>query len=399
MNMRVYLLLLTAWIVGCASKTAPSAAFAPAPGAEYEESYDSFAAGDALGAAESAPASRAISRRGARKEAAASPAAPPPPAEIRPSEPPPPTARMVHYDGWARMRVTKPAEALDEVAQLAEQAGGRVDRLSTSNVTVRVPVERFSEVWDKVKMLGDILDQRVRADDVTEQFLAVDLRTKTLKTMQDRLVRLLGRAKSEEEKLALLEQITRVTEELDATESRLRTLKDLAAMSTISVEAVPREAFGSTSGSAALAGFEWIRGLSPFNRSVWDSDKRLELEPPHEMVVLSKTGPFIAESADGTLLWTMRVENDPEGSNKFWIRAIRDQIGAEFDDVETKTLGEYECLMLREPGADEPYRWDVCVSERGRWLEVAQAYYPSPVQVVRFAERVSFCLDHEGGAS
>ena len=212
----------------------------------------------------------------------------PPPAEVRPTSPKatPAPDRMVHYDGWARMRVTRAEETLDAIAALAVDAGGRVDRLSGRDVSVRVPVDAFRDTWKAVLELGDILDKSVRADDITEQFLAVDLRVRTLETMQNRLVKLLGRAKSDEEKLALLQQITRVTEELDSTRSMLNTLRDLAAMSTIRVEAVPREAFAGRSSRTELDGFGWIGSLSPFNHTVWDSEKRVELSVPDEMVVL-----------------------------------------------------------------------------------------------------------------
>ncbi|MEO0605317.1 MAG: DUF4349 domain-containing protein [Myxococcota bacterium] len=169
----------------------------------------------------------------------APPAPPPPAATLEPVTPAP--ERMVHYNGYARMRSTRPRETLDAIAKLATDAEGRVDRLTDTQATIRVPEARFDEVWLAVLELGDVLVKRVRADDVTDQFRATDLRVRTLREMQKRLVRLLSRARSEEEKLALLQEITRVTEELDRTESQLRALRDLAEMSEISVDVVPRE--------------------------------------------------------------------------------------------------------------------------------------------------------------
>ena len=392
MMTRLYLLLFV-WVAGCASQKQFEPSYAAA---EADYGYREAAAGaPAMSMDAEMPAAKLESR--GLEASVISPQAPPPPTQVRPKEPQP-SDRMVHYDGWARMRVTQPEKALDQVAALATEAGGRVDRLTGTHVTVRVPVGDFESVWAAVLELGDVLDKRVRADDITEQYLAVDLRVRTLKIMQDRLVRLLGRAKSEEEKLALLEQISRVTVELDATESRLRTLKDLASMSTISVEAVPRQ-LGQNNDGIELDGFEWIRQLSPFNRSVWSSEKRIEVDVPHEMVALSNKGPFMAESADGAVLWTMRLENDPVGDGAFWIAAVEDRIGQEFGDVERATLGDWACLMLQEPGSDTPYRWDVCVRDDGKHLTVAQAYYPSPVQAKRFAERVRYALGGEGGES
>ncbi|HHO51372.1 MAG TPA: DUF4349 domain-containing protein [Deltaproteobacteria bacterium] len=324
------------------------------------------------------------------------PAAPPAPEEPEVVAP----SRMVHYDGWARMRTTDPTDTLDQIAEAAIEAGGRVDRLSGAQVTVRIPVERFEETWALVLGLGDVLDKRVRADDITDQFLAVDLRVRTLRTTQERLIKLLAKATNEEEKLALLQQITRVTEELDATESRQRTLADLASMSRISVDAVPREAFGRYASGAELDGFGWLRSMSPFNHSVYADQRRVPLTVPDEMVSLSKTGPFVAESADGSVLWTMRIDNDPVGTADFWIAALRERIGEEFDQVEERKIGGWACLELDEPGADEPYHWRVCLRPSGgRHLSVAQAYFPTPEDLERYGARIDGALSGTGGGA
>jgi hypothetical protein len=140
---------------------------------------------------------------------------------------------MVHYDGYAQLRVANPVDLLDEVVALAESVGGRTENLSGRQVSVRVPVAVFEDTFRKVLALGDVMHKTIRADDVTDQFLAVDLRVSNLKTTRARLVDLLAKATDENEKLRLLAEITRVTEELDAFQSQLRTLSDLAAMSRI----------------------------------------------------------------------------------------------------------------------------------------------------------------------
>lgn len=381
--------LLFTWLaLGCASKSTASLAEMASPPTSADYAFEAEGM--------PAPSARGLDTVGRGDLTAA-----PPPAEIRPSSatPDPTPARKVHYEGWARMRVTRPDETLDAIADVATAAGGRVDRLTGSDVTVRVPVAEFDATWAAVLALGDVLDKSVRADDITEQFMAVDLRVRTLRTMRDRLVRLLGRAKSDEEKLALLQQITRVTEELDRTESRLRTLRDLAAMSTIRIEALPRETFAGTRQRGEYDGFAWIGALSPFNHGVWSSEKRIPLTSPDEMVALSKTGPYIAEGADGTVLWTMRVPNDPMGSSAFWAAAILDRFGDEFDDIEQSQPGGWACLELREPGAEDPYRWDVCVRDAGRHLNVAQAFYPGAEQIERYAPDVADSLRSAGGES
>jgi hypothetical protein len=306
---------------------------------------------------------------------------------------------MIHYDGWVRSRVADPRASIDTVIAIAEEVGGRTEQVAGNTVTIRVPVATFEATWERVLAVGDVIDRSIRADDVTEAFTAIDLRAKTLRATQQRLIELLGKAKDEEEKLRLLQEITRVSEELDVIESQLRTLSDLAAMSRISVEFVPREAFTRSGGQSELDGFSWIRVLSPLNNAVWDDRHRVELPVPEGLVSLSPRGPFRAESPEGTVLWTMRVPNDPVGQATFWVSAIEERLADEFEAPTRRRLGGWECLGLVEPGAEEPYTWTVCVQTAGNKLHVAQVYYPSPAEVERYAPAIEASLTEAGGGA
>lgn len=321
---------------------------------------------------------------------------PPAPAAAAPLDrvtPPPPTLpaptdRLVHYEGVASLRVTRPTDALEAAEAIALDHGGRVDRLGGSTIVLRVPIAAFQQAWTDCLALGDLIDQVVRADDVTEQFVALDLRVKTLTHTRDRLVELLAKATREQEKLALLAEITRVSEALDGVLTQRRTLADLAAFSRITLHMVPRKAYTGHR-QPQLAGMAWTAHLSPFRRAVFYDDKRIALPVPAGFVSLSDTGPFRAESPEGAVLWTTRLRNDPVGDGAFWVEAIRRQVADSFDEAPALTLGAWTCLVLDEAGADAPYRWQVCVRPDGRHLEVGQVYYPSPEQVDRYEARVA----------
>ncbi|MEZ4240156.1 MAG: DUF4349 domain-containing protein [Myxococcota bacterium] len=402
--------LALALLMACAKKSEPEAYY----GDYAQPTYGGYAGGDddAYDApapmapmAESESYTRADKKRSAPSRGAPPPPPPPPPMQANQPAPPPDVpaepvpaeqaeARMVHYEGWAALRVANPRDALDAVVAVADAVEGRVERVSGNTAVIRVPVARFDEAWQQVLALGDVQDRSVRADDVTEAFTATELRARTLREVQKRLVELLGKTTQEEEKLRLLAELTRTREELDVIESQLRTLSDLAAMSRISVSVTPREAFSQRGGRPGLDGFGWIAGLSPFRRDAAD-DHRVSVDVPEGLVTLAPRGPLMAESADGTVLWTQRVDNDPVGTSTFWIDAVEDRLATEFAEPARRQVGAWECLTLQEPGADEAYRWDVCVQAVGRKLLVAQAYYPGPEQVERFAAPIEQAL---GGA-
>jgi hypothetical protein len=116
-------------------------------------------------------------------------------------------------------------------------------------------------------------------------------------------------------------------------------------------------------------------------------------------VVLAPRGPFVAESADGTVLWAERVPNDPVGTAAFWAAAIEDRVASEFANPQRTRLGSWECLSVDQPAADEPYHWQICVEPVGRWVQVVQAYYPNPAQLTRYGAGVDAAITAEGGGA
>lgn len=399
--------LLVLILVGCAKKAEP--AYYPQ---EEMAGYGMADMDDAevmLAEATSSRSGRARSApaRKSRPMAASAPmpAAPPPPPQegMAPPEPAPAQAapaRMVHYSGWARIRVVKPEEAADRVVALAKEVGGEVERVSTTVVTIRVPVARFQEAFDQlVGELGDVLDKGISAEDVTEAFQSMELRLGTAKKTRDRLVELLAKSDNEQEKLALVREIQRVTEEIDRMEAQLRTLSRLASMSRITVELVPRQAQAWAGQAEDTAELRWLRGLSPFRPDhVALYGKRLSLAVPEGMVQLTPKKRFLAESADGARIWSGRLDNEPQGSAAFWVGALKERLGPEFASAAVRTVGGFTVLTLVDR-SDEPYTWLIAVRESGRKLDVVEAYFPTPAQTSRYQAAVEAVLTAAGGAA
>jgi hypothetical protein len=299
----------------------------------------------------------------------------------------PSTQRMVHYNGYLELRVTKADESTAAIKSMIEEMGGYVESSSNRHVTVRVPVKAFPAAMEQTMALGDVLSRSVTAEDVTESYTAIDLRLQTARATRDRLVELLARAKDESEKIALLKQIQRVNEEIDVTESQLRTLASLASYSRLSISLVPRDAFTDRSHRQDAVGLEWIQALTPFRRDVGSDGRRLSIEAPDGLVVLSTRGRFVAESADGAVLWTGRLPNEPQGDAGFWIEAIESRLASEFATAEITTVGEWTMLRLVSDG-EEPYRYLVGLIDDGKKLKLVEIYYPGEVQEQRYGDDI-----------
>ena len=306
--------------------------------------------------------------------------------------------RKVHYSGFARLKVGSVQEATDQLSALASEWGGSVESVSGRVVTLRVPVSDFEAAFGRVVELGELLDRNISARDVTEAFTAVDLRLATARRTRDRLVELLARTTDSSEKVALIEQIQRVTEEIDRLESQLRTLSSLASFSRITVELVPRQARAWRDQDDETVEMSWIRELSPFQPDLLLGAKSLSLPTPEGMVQLTPKRHFVAEGPRGSRIWSGRLPNEPVGDGTFWAESIETRLGAELDVGAVETVGGFTLLKLTDRGA-HPYSWWIAVRPDGRWLDVVEVYFPTPEALERFEEAVRTSLKAAGGAA
>jgi hypothetical protein len=297
------------------------------------------------------------------------------------------TVRKVHYDGWARIRASRTDELVDQISKLAIGAGGQVDSATPTRVTVRVPVARFQEIFDLVLKLGEVLDKSISAEDITEAYAALDLRLATARATRERLQTLLARAREETEKLEILQQIQRLTEEIDLMDAQIRMMASMAAFSQITVEAVPRQAVSERPSQEEVAGLEWLTHLSPFRRDVAASGRLFRFDVPAGFVALDEKHHFVAESADGATIWTCTLKNEPEGDSAFWIDAIKLRLGPEFASSEVLTEGSFLLLRLVDSG-DPAYRYLVGVRARGDDLDLIEVYFPAAEQEERYQKAV-----------
>ncbi|MEZ0314941.1 MAG: DUF4349 domain-containing protein [Myxococcota bacterium] len=298
--------------------------------------------------------------------------------------------RMVHYDGYAKLKVTSPEETLDAAVRIAEGAKGYVESRAGNTVNLRVPVASIREVYAQVLGLGDVLARSLKAADITNAFLAAELRLKTLRASRDRLVDLLPGA-NEQQKIGLLREIQRLTEQVVALEVQVRTLQQLAVFSRITVEAVPRQPH-STSPVDELAAFRWIHELSPVSRTVARRGDTLELEAPKDMVVLDEDDTddvWVAESADGVTVWTSKQENEPHGDTSFWIAALKARLAKDYPSVEEVSIGRFSFVRM----VDEKYRYLVGVMADDDDLQVVEIYYPSPELEERYGPGVKATVE------
>lgn len=379
--------LLSACSMGLQREAAPGrtelAAAAPLEPATQQEGTAAKSAPRPLSSADDRSAGQ-VSSSPVGEATSLEPQRPPPPEIARPAQP---QARMVHYNGEVTLRVTRAKETIERASHLAEAAGGYVERMTDTLVTLRIPVAKFREVYAAVLGLGDVVARSLRAQDITEAYAAIELRLDALRASRDRLIALLGKAQSEPEKLSLLQQIRRLTEEVDQLELQLKELAQLAAYSTLTLQLVPRGAANRGPAAEELEAFQWILKLDPFRREVAQTGRRLELQAPSGMVELDQDDSWRAESADGAVIWASRRENRPRGSAEFWLAAIERRLAPEYGSTQQLAYGGFKLLRLVDQ-SERAYRYLVGVRVVEDELQLVEVYYPGAQQEDRYQNAV-----------
>ncbi len=105
-----------------------------------------------------------------------------------------------------------------------------------NNLVIRVPAQ------DMDKLMNEIMEEsifsnykNISAEDVTAQFFDTETRLKTKKEVEQRYLALLKQAAKVADILEVEEKLGAIREEIEATEGRLKLMKDQVAYSTISL--------------------------------------------------------------------------------------------------------------------------------------------------------------------
>jgi hypothetical protein len=169
--------------------------------------------------------------------------------------------------GDATLAVEDPFEAAEQIADLVEAAGGRVearderaatdDEPGSASMTLRIPADRVSATLDALDKLGEVRDRHVETVDVTGTAQDLDARIAALRTSTDRLRELMADADRTSDLIEIEAELATRQAELDSRVSERSRLSDEVAMSTLNVEIV---AEGTPAAQAQPGGF--LGGLS-----------------------------------------------------------------------------------------------------------------------------------------
>jgi hypothetical protein len=119
------------------------------------------------------------------------------------------------------------------VSNLDEQTDGLGRR--RISLQVRVPADQIDGAMTGLEALGRVLAKNVNTEDVTEEYTDTDARVRNLKKTEERLLDHLSKAFLIDNTLKIETELSRVREQLERLEGRLRYLGHRVRFSTIAV--------------------------------------------------------------------------------------------------------------------------------------------------------------------
>lgn len=146
-----------------------------------------------------------------------------------------PRQQQLIYTGALVLAIYDVEDTQRQAISVVEEMGGYVSERSSTQLTARVPADKFRTALDDLAELGDVLDKSWRAQDVTEKMRDLDIRLRNALTLRDRLEALLEKVETIEEALKIEAELERITLEVERIRGTLQNMENRIAYSTIEI--------------------------------------------------------------------------------------------------------------------------------------------------------------------
>jgi Na+-transporting methylmalonyl-CoA/oxaloacetate decarboxylase gamma subunit len=161
---------------------------------------------------------------------------------------PAPVERKIIRNADLTLEADTPDEVQAKITSIAESKGGfviesqkqsndtKTTKADVITMTVRVPAARFDESLDEIrKSVSRVLNETVKGQDVTEEFIDIEARLKTQKALEAQFLEIMKQARTVEDALNVQSEIAKVRGEIERIEGRKRFLENQSAFSTLKI--------------------------------------------------------------------------------------------------------------------------------------------------------------------
>lgn len=135
-------------------------------------------------------------------------------------------------------------DAFDRAAAIAEASGGYVtsssssatdEKLRSGTLTIRVPSDQFTVTVDRLRKIGEVQNVNVGSNDVTEEYVDLEARLKSLKSQEELLLGFMDKAKNVDESINVERRLSEIQQQIEQLTGRKNYLDNRIDYATISV--------------------------------------------------------------------------------------------------------------------------------------------------------------------
>jgi hypothetical protein len=184
--------------------------------------------------------------------------------------------RKIVKEGYMTLEVEDIAEAMDKIAEIADELNGYVvsshkyeyEERVDGRIVIRVPSERFEDAFARLHQLATAVpDETTTARDVTEEYVDLEAQLSNLLATEDQYLALMEKAENVEEMLKVQKELSNVRGEIEQIEGRMKYLEQTSETSLITVDL--EETRGLAEPWSASDAFQSaVRGLTTFGRGL-----------------------------------------------------------------------------------------------------------------------------------
>jgi len=185
------------------------------------------------------------------------------------------------------LEVKSTEEAAAAAQALANRVGGYVGNVEAQRregvlyyqITLRVPVEQLEATLSEIKKMAvSVNHESQTVHDVTDQYVDLDARIRTLQATERELQALLAESRQRGSKvegiMAVYRELTGIRSQVEQIQAQLKSLEQLAALSTISLTLNP------------------VEGAKPVAPDVWNPGGTLRMSLRTLVILLRAAGDF-----------------------------------------------------------------------------------------------------------
>ena len=117
------------------------------------------------------------------------------------------------------MAVEAIVDGMGGYVEVLSRSGG--DDFSRASLTIRVPQGQFASAYDRIRDLGEVLNEHQGSEDVSEQFIDLEARLNSALREEQSYLSLLGRTSNVGEVLAIERELARVRADIERYQGQL----------------------------------------------------------------------------------------------------------------------------------------------------------------------------------